>query len=137
MVYSNHKENFGFHYEAKKREMVIVCCFYLSYRLTFILKDDWNAHYFFSFVMSLTLDQLAFAQLSVIHFQLRFDSFGVIAYTNALLIVPIDEILMGSKPVYKTKFSSLKSKAITTLVDHSPSIKASTIIPIKILKISF
>lgn len=107
------------------------------------MKDDWKTHFFLLLLLWVWLwtNQLL-AQLSVIHFGLRFDSFRVTTHTDALLVVPADEIPMGLKPIlwfniiFETKFPFMKMKAITTLVDHSLSTNVATVRQDRILTIS-
>lgn len=64
-------------------------------------------------------------------------------HTNALLIVPIDAIPMGPKPILKfdlrpkTKFHSLKRKDFTTLAAHFPATKVTIVILVRIIVVSF
>lgn len=55
----------------------------------------------FSFTSSpnLALDHSAFVQPLIIHFGLGFDSFRVVAHTDALLVVPVVEIPIDPKPI--------------------------------------
>lgn len=83
--------------------------------------------FYFASNPNLALDLSSFAEPSITHFVLGFNLFKVIAHTDALIVVPTEEILVGPKSILhfdfksEIEFPSLKRKVVTILATHSPA----------------